>query len=115
MSLLAYLGPGSKAGARSRNKAGRGGLLGGPLGSALVFLLGNLLFWTALLCSLPVDAHAQGCSACRDATAGSAPQVRAGLRRAIVALVVPAGGIFVAVLVIARKIEEQRESEDRAS
>ena len=75
----------------------------------------GVFFFGALLGILPAQGDAQGCWACRDATAGSAPQVRAGLRRGIVALVVPAGGILVAVYMIARKIEKQREPEDWAS
>ncbi|MGI8771371.1 MAG: hypothetical protein ACR2JE_08030, partial [Acidobacteriaceae bacterium] len=51
---------------------------------------------------------AQGCSACRDTTAGSAPQVRAGLRRAIPVLAVPALGIFIGTLVLARRSGPRR-------
>ena len=53
--------------------------------------------------------HAQGCSACRDATAGSAPKAREGLRRAILVLGLPAAGIFVTVFFVARRIEQRRE------
>jgi hypothetical protein len=67
-----------------------------------------------LLCGLLVlamcvaRAPAQGCSQCRDTTAGSAPQVRAGLRRAIPILAVPAIALFAGTLVIARRIGPRR-------
>ena len=51
---------------------------------------------------------AQGCSACRDTTAGSAPQARAGLRRGILVLGVPAGALFLGMIVVARRIEKER-------
>jgi hypothetical protein len=54
---------------------------------------------------LSLNAHAQGCSMCRDATAGSAPQARRAFRRAIPLLGLPAVGIFAGVLLLARKIE----------
>jgi hypothetical protein len=63
------------------------------------FLLTTLL----LLCTLA--AHAQGCSMCRDTTAGSAPQLRAGLRRAIPVLAVPAILLFCGFLVAARRTD----------
>lgn len=65
---------------------------------ALIFRLILL----GLLLHPPTAAHAQGCSLCKDATAGSAPRVRAGFRRAILVLGIPAGAIFVVILVIAR-------------
>ena len=40
----------------------------------------------ALLLVLPLSSHAQGCSLCKDTTAGSAPRVRQSLRRAILIL-----------------------------
>jgi hypothetical protein len=58
---------------------------------------------TALLFLLPITAHAQGCSMCRDTTAGSAPQIRAGLRKAIPVLAIPAISLFVTFFVIARR------------
>jgi hypothetical protein len=57
-----------------------------------------------LLSSAPA-AHAQGCSMCRDTTAGSAPQIRAGLRRAIPVLAIPAIALFVGFLVVARRTD----------
>lgn len=65
----------------------------------------------ALLLALPLPSHAQGCSLCKDSTAGSAPIVRQSLRRAILILGLPAGGIFIGILVLARKIKP-RESAD---
>jgi hypothetical protein len=58
---------------------------------------------TALLFLLPLPAHAQGCSMCRDTTAGSAPEIRAGLRKAIPVLAVPAIALFVSFFVVARR------------
>jgi hypothetical protein len=55
---------------------------------------------------------------CRDTTAGSAPQIRAGLRRAIPALANPAIGLFVGFFVVARRsdawsrIVESRRMDD---
>jgi hypothetical protein len=62
-----------------------------------------------LLLSLPLAAHAQGCSLCRDTTAGSAPKARQGLRRGILILGIPAGAIFLATLLIARRIQPREE------
>ena len=58
---------------------------------------------------MPTFGHAQGCSLCKDTTAGSAPRVRQSLRRAILILGLPAGGIFIGILVLARRIKP-RES-----
>jgi hypothetical protein len=74
---------------------------------------------TALLFLLPAAAQAQGCSMCRDTTAGSAPEIRAGLRRAIPVLAIPAIGLFIAFFVVARRIDalnrvtESRRLDDR--
>lgn len=68
----------------------------------------KLLLAGALLAfglQFPARAAAQGCSLCRDATAGSAPQVRRALRIAIPLLGVPAIGIFAGALVLARRIK----------
>jgi hypothetical protein len=56
-----------------------------------------------LLLVSALAAHAQGCSMCRDTTAGSAPQIRAGLRRAIPVLAIPAIALFLGFFVIARR------------
>ena len=61
------------------------------------------IFLMAVLLSATLAAHAQGCSMCRDTTAGSAPQIRAGLRRAIPVLAIPAFALFVGFLVVARR------------
>lgn len=63
----------------------------------------------ALVLSLPLAAHAQGCSMCRDTTAGSAPRVREGLRKAILILAIPAGGIFVGILLLARRMQPRED------
>ncbi|HEY0785199.1 MAG TPA: hypothetical protein VGD62_04960 [Acidobacteriaceae bacterium] len=54
-------------------------------------------------------APAQGCTACRDATAGSAPRARQGLRRGIAVLGSACAGVLVAICVVAGKIERSRE------
>lgn len=64
----------------------------------------------ALLC-LPVLTHAQGCSLCRDTTAGSAPKAREGLRRGILVLGLPAGAVFLGILAVAWKIKPREERE----
>ena len=64
-----------------------------------ICLMTMVLLWPALV------ARAQGCSMCRDSTAGSAPQVRAGLRRAIPVLAVPAIGLFIAFFVVAHRTD----------
>lgn len=60
---------------------------------------------------LPLNAQGQGCSMCRDATAGSAPQARKAFRRAIPLLGFPAVGIFAGVLLLAKKIEPGKQAE----
>jgi hypothetical protein len=51
---------------------------------------------------------------CRDTTAGSAPQVRAGLRRAIPVLAIPAILLFGGFLVAARRTDAwQRRSQEK--
>ena len=69
-----------------------------------------LTFLLMLALTLPI--HAQGCSLCRDTTAGSAPHVRQSLRRAILILGLPAGSIFLGILVLARKIKPREDSAD---
>lgn len=63
-----------------------------------------IAFLATLLCS-PASGYAQGCSMCRDTTAGSAPKAREGLRRGILVLGVPAGAIFLGILAVAWKIK----------
>jgi hypothetical protein len=65
-----------------------------------------------LLLSPALAAHAQGCSMCRDTTAGSAPQIRAGLRRAIPVLAIPAIALFLGFFVIARRTNTWHHSDD---
>ena len=75
----------------------------------------------ALLLFASLGAHAQGCSMCRDTTAGSAPWVRAALRRAIPILAIPALALFVSFFVVARRfdawhrIEESESIDDETS
>jgi hypothetical protein len=59
----------------------------------------------ALTLAPPLPSHAQGCSLCKDATAGFAPRQRQALRRAILILGIPAGAIFLGILILARKIK----------
>jgi hypothetical protein len=61
------------------------------------FCLAVLLFTCAL------SAHAQGCSMCRDTTAGAAPQIRAGLRKAIPILAIPAIALFIGFFALAQR------------
>lgn len=62
-----------------------------------------------LTCALA--AHAQGCSMCRDTTAGSPPQIRAGLRRAIPVLAIPAIALFIGFFVLARRTDAWHRSD----
>jgi hypothetical protein len=70
-----------------------------------------LLLALLLAFSLPMPALGQGCSACRDATAGSAPQTRRAFRRAIPLLGIPALGIFAGALLLAKKIQPGKQAE----
>src|ERR1700727_314385 len=76
---------------------------------ALLFCLSILL----LLASASA-AHAQGCSMCRDTTAGSAPQIRAGLRRDIPVLAIPAIALFIGFFVVARRSDLWHPSDNDA-
>jgi hypothetical protein len=58
----------------------------------------------ATLC-FPAVGTAQGCSLCRDASAGSAAKAREGLRRGILVLGIPAGAVFLGILAVAWKIK----------
>jgi hypothetical protein len=64
-----------------------------------------LVFAGVLVLAAPTMAAAQGCSLCRDTTAGSSPQARKALRIAIPLLGVPAVGIFAGTLLLARKVK----------
>jgi hypothetical protein len=66
-----------------------------------------------LLCSAPA-AHAQGCSMCRDTTAGSAPKVRAALRLAIPVLAIPAIALFIGFFVVAHRTDTWQRPESIA-
>jgi hypothetical protein len=77
------------------------------------------MFWISLtmilILGLPGGTHAQGCSLCRDATAGSAPHARQGLRRGIFILGLPAGLIFAGILLLARRIPPRDPDEGTSS
>jgi hypothetical protein len=64
-----------------------------------------------LLLGLPIPTHAQGCSVCRDSTAGSAPKAREGLRRGILVLGIPACAVFAGILAVALKTKPREEQE----
>jgi hypothetical protein len=49
---------------------------------------------------------------CRDTTAGSAPQIRAGLRRAIPVLAIPAIALFLGFFVVARRTNTWHHNEE---
>jgi hypothetical protein len=68
----------------------------------------RFLLVLAALLAFSALSQAQGCSLCRDTTAGSAPRVRQGLRRAILVLGVPAGAVFLGILIVARKIKPRQ-------
>jgi hypothetical protein len=67
---------------------------------------------STLLLASALAARAQGCSMCRDTTAGSAPQIRAGLRRAIPVLAIPAIALFLGFFVIARRTNTWHHPDD---
>jgi hypothetical protein len=48
---------------------------------------------------------------CRDTTAGSAPQIRAGLRRAIPVIAIPAIALFVGFFLVARRSDAWHDSD----
>lgn len=52
------------------------------------------------------------CPACRDVTAGSAPQMRAGIRKGIIVLGIPAGAVFLGILGVAWKMKPRAEEEE---
>ncbi len=60
---------------------------------------------------LPATAGAQGCSLCRDATAGSTPQARKAFRLAIPLLGIPAIVVFAGGLILAKKIQPGSSAE----
>jgi hypothetical protein len=69
-----------------------------------------ILLAVLLLASL--GAHAQGCSMCRDTTAGAAPRIRAALRRSIPVLAIPALALFITFFVVARRIDALNRLEE---
>lgn len=61
---------------------------------------------------LAVPSTSFACPACRDATVGSAPQMRAGIRKGIIVLGIPAGAVFLGILGLAWKMKPQAEKEE---
>lgn len=68
---------------------------------------------SALAALLLIPTPSFACSACRDMSAGSAPQARAGLRKGIMVLGIPAAGIFAGILVLAFKIKPRPEGSEK--
>lgn len=66
----------------------------------------------AVLLTASCMAFGQGCSLCRDATAGSAPQFRRSLRIAIPILAVPAIGMFSGILYAAMSRRTRHQDPD---
>jgi hypothetical protein len=62
------------------------------------------------LCA-PAMGHTQSCSLCRDSTAGAPAQEREGMRRGILVLGIPAGGVFVGILVLALRMKPKEEEQ----
>ncbi|HTW45830.1 MAG TPA: hypothetical protein VMD58_09815 [Acidobacteriaceae bacterium] len=62
---------------------------------------------------LPAPCRAQGCSLCRDTTAGAPAKEREGMRRGILVLGIPAGGVFVGILAVAWKMKPKDEERER--
>jgi hypothetical protein len=77
----------------------------------LLFLFQPRIFLLAVALALPLSSHAQGCSLCKDVTAGSAPHQRQALRRAILIMGIPAGALFLGTLVLAGKIKPREDSD----
>jgi hypothetical protein len=71
----------------------------------------RFLIFAALAAGLcvPAAVHAQGCSLCRDTSAGSAPKAREGLRKGILVLGIPAGVVFVGILGVAWKTKPRED------
>jgi hypothetical protein len=63
----------------------------------------------ALAALLLLPASSFACSACRDLSAGSAPQAREGLRKGILVLGIPAAGVFAGILILAWKIKPHQD------
>ena len=60
-----------------------------------------LLLGTVFLLGAAPVRGLQGCSLCKDTTAGSSPRAQAALRKAILVLGVPAGVVFVGLFALA--------------
>lgn len=68
---------------------------------------------TALAALLLIPIPSFACSACRDMSAGSAPQARAGLRKGILVLGIPAAGIFAGILILAFKTKPRPDESEK--
>jgi hypothetical protein len=53
--------------------------------------------------SLPLTAHAQGCTQCLDNTAATPPATQAAYRHAIIMMVCTASGLFLTTLIILKR------------
>ncbi len=51
----------------------------------------------------PPQLHAQGCTQCRDNTAATPPATQAAYRRAILLMVITAGGLFLTSLILLKR------------
>ncbi len=75
-------------------------------------MMRRIVFLTTLAGALafPALTNAQGCSMCRDTAAGSSPQMRQSLRRAIPVLGIPAAAAFLAMLGVTYRFKERPRS-----
>lgn len=68
------------------------------------------LWLTAVLAPLlGMSATSFACPACRDITAGSAPQMQSGIRKGILVLGIPAGAVFLGILALAWRMKPKEE------
>lgn len=78
-------------------------------------ILPGVLKWLCIVAALSallfLPASSFACTACRDMTAGSPPQVRAGLERGILALGIPAAAVFAGILILALKMKPHDEEQ----
>jgi len=63
----------------------------------------------AALLWFPLRGNAQSCSLCRDTTAGAPAKEREGMRKGILVLGIPAGGVFVGILALALRMKPRDE------
>lgn len=82
------------------------------LSKQMLKLLKGFSIALALAALLLLPSPSFACSACRDVSAGSAPQARAGLRKGILVLGIPAAGIFAGILVLGFRIKPRSEGSE---